>query len=435
MILATFKNAEKRDVLKACYLFAFFFLVIGAFWTLKPMRTSGVVKSFGTEYYPIFKQAFIFVAPFLVGLLAFLSRTLVRERLVYLFCGVFSLLSFVFWGIFTFQPGPAADACFFFFVDAYISIMVFLFFSYMNGVYSSGEARKYFGFVGLGGLLGGTFGSIISGWGSKIFEHHIVLFMSVFLAGVCFTVSRLKPLCQTPAPAPTPKKAPSTQPTPRFAGLSTLFHSKYLLALAAIVGIYEIASTIVDFQFTDSANGQFSDRYALSGYIGKVFTWGMAGSVAVQVFVTTYMNQRKTIVYGLLFLPVCMLMGSVGFIFFPVLMVISLAIGSEASFAYSIQQTTREILYVPLSKVARFQSKAVIDIFVIRGAKMIGGGLAVFYALYMINHGFTSRFLMVTNIFLISLWLWATYSVSRAFDAKVREKEVLPKTNRFAKTG
>ena len=64
---------KTKDFLKSAAFFGFFFLVITAFWTLKPLRTSGVIKAFGPDLYPLFKTGSVVVLGLVVPLYSWLA--------------------------------------------------------------------------------------------------------------------------------------------------------------------------------------------------------------------------------------------------------------------------------------------------------------------------------------------------------------------------
>ncbi len=66
----------------------------------------------------------------------------------------------------------------------------------------------------------------------------------------------------------------------------------------------------------------------------------------------------------------------------PVLVVAIVLAASDRGLNYSLQQVTRETLYVPLGDLERYKAKAFIDIFIDRAAKAVASlGLVVVIAL------------------------------------------------------
>jgi len=201
-------------------------------------------------------------------------------------------------------------------------------------------------------------------------------------------------------------------------GISAVTQSKYLLCIVAIVGLYEIVSTIVDYQFTAAIASRFQTRDAMAAFHGKVFFVAQVFSLMIQYAITPYVHRHYSILIGLLFLPLALLIGSTAFLLVPLLSVITLSIGSEAAMTYSINQSSKEILYVPLENHDKVKSKAFIDMFVLRGAKALSAVILLTYTLWLSHHGWTPKFLMVINIGAIAIWLFAIFHVGKSFERK-----------------
>jgi len=192
---------------------------------------------------------------------------------------------------------------------------------------------------------------------------------------------------------------------------------------AAIMGIYEVVSTIVDYQFNASSSAAFAARDAMAGFHGKVFFFAQLVSLAVQLFVTSPVHRRFGVLAGLVILPIALLTGTVAFLIVPTLWVITLTIGGEASFAYSINQASKEILYVPLGAVEKYKGKAFIDMFVFRAGKTVGAGIILAYTLWLQHQGIGPRWLMAFAFIAIFGWLIALWSVrSHPTYRRIREE-------------
>jgi len=422
IVVNMIENAKRALVDKrVVYLFLYFFFVIAVFWTLKPLRTSAVVKAFGPDYYPIFKQGILVILPIIVTVYTLLTTFFNRSQLVHFFVTIFFGLNLLFWGLFEFYPSAYAKIGFFFYIDTYITIMVTLFFTYLNQLYTSGDAKKTYAYIVSGGLIGGIVGSSISGWASAFMGNHIILVAGVFLLAISFIVRKLESFPEIHASQNVvlcPKKSNDSVMSVFSEGLSAVTQSKYLLCIVAIVGLYEIVSTIVDYQFTAAIASRFAARDAMAAFHGKVFFVAQVLALMIQYVITPYVHRHYSILIGLLFLPLALLIGSTAFLLVPLLSVITLSIGSEAAMTYSINQSSKEILYVPLDNRDKVKSKAFIDMFVLRGAKALSAVILLTYTLWLSHHGWTSRFLMIINICAIGVWLFAITYVGRSFERK-----------------
>ena len=408
---------------KAVLLFLFFFCVIAAFWSIKPLRTSSVVQSFGPDLYPLFKQGVVVIAPVLVAAISWASSRFARETIIYLFAGVFGVSAALFWMSFAAGGGRTTDMLFYFFVDSYITVMVTLFWAYLNDVYSTEDARRYYGPIGLGGLTGGIVGAWIAGWAGTALGYNVIVAFGVFLAAVFPIVAALGRMCDGRPRGPVVPAHHEDRRTQLTEGATTVFRSRYLLAVLGVVGMYEIVSTIVDYAFNASLHDALGDRVTMAAYQGRVFFVAQLAALAVQGALTPFVHRRFGVIPGLLFLPLCLFTGMTGALFVPGLVVFTLTIGAEASLAYSINQSSKEILYVPLDALAKYKGKAFIDIFGIRAEKALGAAVVLAYTLWLRESGVHSSVLTAAALVLICVWFYALRVISKEFAEKTAAED------------
>jgi len=110
--------------------------------------------------------------------------------------------------------------------------------------------------------------------------------------------------------------------------------------------------------------------------------------------------------------------GSGVFFFFPTFSIITYLIGGETTACHSINQVSKEILYVPLDIIPKVKGKAFIDMFVLKGVKALGAAMLLVYSFWLSKIGFTSQFLMTVNICLSIIWLYAVFYVGKQFRNK-----------------
>jgi len=201
---------------------------------------------------------------------------------------------------------------------------------------------------------------------------------------------------------------------PAFEGATLVFSSGYLLAIVGIVGMYEMVSTIMDFQFTativhflegDAIGKQFSTVYAITNWV----------AMFVQLFLTSFVMSRFGIGIALIFLPVAALVGSAGFLIAPILLFGSALNTADNGFSYSINQSAKEALYVPTSKDEKYKAKAFIDMFAQRFAKVIAVVLSL--GITTLFTGFGSiRWLSIPTIMILMGWIATVRYAGRRFN-------------------
>ncbi|MEK7845773.1 MAG: Npt1/Npt2 family nucleotide transporter, partial [Nitrospinota bacterium] len=186
-------------------------------------------------------------------------------------------------------------------------------------------------------------------------------------------------------------------------GLRTIISSPYILGIASMVGLYEMVSAIMDYQFTSTVL-HFVSGEQLKVHFASVYYFTNFISLILQLFLTTLIMTRFGIATALLFLPVTIMIGESAFILLPGLLLGSLLNTIDNAFSYSINQSAKEVLYVPVEREEKYQAKAFIDIFILRCAK----GIAVAFSLMLtlIFAGFEGmRWLSLIVLGLLFIWL------------------------------
>jgi AAA family ATP:ADP antiporter len=185
------------------------------------------------------------------------------------------------------------------------------------------------------------------------------------------------------------------------------------MSIVAIVGLYEMVSTIMDFQFTSTV-AHYLQGPAIGAHFSKVFAFTNWIALIVQFFLTSFVMTRYGVGAALLFLPVTALLGSAGFLFAPALLVGSFLNTADNGFSYSINQSAKEVLYVPTSSEEKYQAKAFIDMFIQRFAKALAVGLSLIITFSF--KGFESiRWLSLATILILVLWIAIARYAGREF--------------------
>ncbi len=411
----------------AVLMFAYFFLVITCFWILKPIKKSLFIEFYDLGGFDFLGLAFSaaqaeLLAKILNMLVAFvavvvftrLSHQFRRQQLTHLF-GLFFIACYVLFSRWLQQPGDAAVWSFYLFGDLFSTLMVATFFAFLNDSVTPDAARRLYGLVGLGGVCGGVFGTSVvranvdslsnTQWLWVCLGITLVIMVVAWAAGRRTLVGSGSPAGE--AGADIPRGNPATE------GARLVLSSRYLLSIVVIVGVYEVISTIIDFQFTFTV-AHYLDGAAIGRHFATVFTVTNWVSLVVQLFLTSFVMTRFGVGLALLVLPFTIALGSSAFLLFPLLWVGSLLSTADNGFSYSINQSAKEALYVPTSQAEKYRAKAFIDMFVQRFAK----ALAVLISLG-ITFAFTDidsiRYLCLLTLVLLVLWVVAARYAGQCF--------------------
>ncbi len=405
----------------------FYFLVMATFWALKPMKR-GLLISYhqehplelwgahlgGAQAEQLAKVVNVFAALLLAIIFSYLCRRLAPSRIVAVFGALFVAGFFGFAGLLS-SPGAATIWSFYVFGDMFNALMVTLFWTLMNDSVEPDDARRLYGLVGLGGVAGGMVGATLVRSAVATLGRENVLLLCIvptamiavlgYLYGRHYEAKRAGSARRAGLPGDAPE-APAT-PTPPgrslFRGLRLLTSSRYLLAIGLLVAFYEVASNIIDFQLSVMAERYVAGGLERDSFFGAVAQAQGVLSVLVQLFLTGFVLKRFGVGGALLVLPGVMLCGAVGFLLLPTLPLAALMSVSDNGMNHSINQSAREVLYVPTTSEEKFQAKAFIDMFVQRLAKVIAVGLNLGLAA-SVSLG-QVRWLSVVSIVVLALWI------------------------------
>lgn len=432
---------ERRIAAAMC---TYFFLVITSFWILKPLKKTLFIGHYASAGFDAFGRSFtaseaellakvmnMFVAAGAALVFALLSRRLRRERLT----NVFTVFFIVAYGVFALAlgaPKPSALAVwsFYLFGDLFSTLMVAAFFSFLNDSVSSDGAKRLYGVVGFGGVAGGVFGSTavsaligslsLSTW-LAVTAGLAVLILAV-ARGAAQELERASRASAPASPPAVPRESPSSAPgAPALAGLGLVFRSDYLLSIVAMVGLYELVSTLVDFQFTTSIvefSGSEAERNQAFATVYATTNWL---SMFVQLFLTSFVLRRFGMQAALLVLPCSIALSTLAFATRPSLVLGGALSISDNAFSYSINQSSKEALYVPTTVAEKYQAKAFIDMFVQRFAKALGVGLNLLAS----SHFGGPQGIRTLSFFVLpalALWAFAAAHAGRRFAALEAER-------------
>lgn len=436
-----FKNilTVKRDEIPlASVMFGYFFSVITIFWILKPIKKTIFYEFYSGSGFQFLNWDFtvaqaeliakllnMVVAFFAVMVFTLISRKYKRQQLTYIFT-TFFIFCFTGYACLLNNPNTATVWSFYLFGDLFSTVMVASFFAFLNDSVTPDTAKRLYGIIGLGGVIGGVFGT-------SFVRLQIDNFSSSSWLWICFAIGLLivtlaatagkiiGSQTQTTLPEQNSQNREKSDKNFAIEGAHLVFKSKYLISILLIVGFYEIVSTTLDFQFSsticyylDPALNPGVDEGAIGRQFATMFAVTNWVSMFVQLFLTSFIMTRFGLTTALLVLPLAVLAGSSAFIVMPVLWIGSFLNTADNGFSYSINQSAKETLYVPLSRKEKYKAKAFIDMFGQRFAKAI----AVLFSL-LITSVFTNfsaiRWLSLFVLIIIVLWVFTARYAGRQF--------------------
>ena len=365
---------------RAGFLFLNFFLIIMALYQLKPASRSLFIETLGSEQLP---YIWIATAVTMGAFITYYHRLVERHSRINVVLGTcltICLLLVVFRLLLKF-PGPIAPACFYVFVDILGVVLVEQFWSLTDSIYTTHEGKSWYGLVGTGGLVGGVAG----GWVAAMLIKHTplqtpdLLLTAAVIIGTIFALTwlmgRVGIYCEAEHAVRPHQKASG--------GWRILTHSRYLLLIAAILLLAQLASPLVEYQFLNTVEGAYPDREARTAFLSLFFSVLGIMSIGVNLGITPLVHRYLGAIAGLLVQPLMIFIFSWCFFLRATLFFSCAAKISDRALSYSINRASKELLYVPLDSVLLYQAKAWIDMFGYRLFKVAGSVVILLFTQWL----------------------------------------------------
>jgi AAA family ATP:ADP antiporter len=247
------------------------------------------------------------------------------------------------------------------------------FWSVANDLVTPEQGKRLFAVIGIGSSLGAVVGArlaralygVVGLWGLML-AAAVVLMASLALMALANGQFE-KQVRSAPPPAPLAKAG----------GFALLARDRYLQLIAVMVVILNLVNTtgeyVLDRALLASVAGEQAAGAASSIALFKAqyFQWVNLASIGLQLFAVSRVMRYLGMRAALLVLPVVAL-GGYGLIAFLPLVSIAFATKvAENSIDYSLQNTARQALFLPTSREAKYQAKAAIDTFLVRGGDVL----------------------------------------------------------------
>jgi ATP:ADP antiporter, AAA family len=439
-IHAIFKSLleiRREEWKRVILMFFYFYLTIASYYILKTVRNAYFVDRLGADDLPWVK----IVIAFLTWIFVFyyskvanktILRNLINGSLLFLVLNLF-----FFWYMFDYKFAWLPFT-FFIWVTIFNSLTVTQFWTFASDLFDSWEAKRVFGLVGAGGLIGGMTGSYIAAHFASIIGTRNLLLVAggiIFLCvGIVSYLWKFELKKMTTAhgsrvllPGEDGKDSKGDTAVGPFA---LIRRSRYLLYLLLLVGLTKFATELTEYQLTKMAEIHVTTGMDdLAAFFGKVFGSLNMVALVIQIFGTSIFLRYLGGASTLFLLPGGLLVGTLILLFQPAVWSISVLKIIDGSLRYSIYQSAKEFIYLPIQKIVRYKIKPFIDMFVYQLSKglasifviLINSFLFVYVAKYF--PGEQTKVLLVGLLVLVSLigWFWVVAGLKKEYPMAIRE--------------
>jgi AAA family ATP:ADP antiporter len=292
-----------------------------------------------------------------------------------------------------------------------------------NFLLTTREARRAFAFIAAGGTIGVVFLGFVT---SDLLRHGRcrpqMLFLAIAaLAGICALMVRLLYL-QGRQRLSAMSLAPwAGQRAPRNFRQSfrTIRDSRYLRLLTLLVAVGCMATTILTYQFKLIAKISYgADAAGLGSFYSRFYAYMGLATFVFQLAVTGPLLRAVGIRWTLFVLPFTLMGSSLGLFLAPMLLTASILRGSHYLLRYSLDQSSRELLYLPIASGVKSQVKSFIDTFIWRSADGVAGLVLLFFVNLL---KFSPSRVSLINMVTLAVWVGIASGVRREYLTALRQ--------------
>jgi ATP:ADP antiporter, AAA family len=415
-LLRRIVDVRHGEVLAMFLASAYFFFVLSSYYILRPIRDEMGVAG-GVENVPWLFLGTLIAMLLVNPLFSALVAKYPRKRFVpyaYRFFALNLVIFFLLLHVLSAEHGIWIGRAFFIWVSVFNLFVVSIFWAFLADIFRSDQGKRLFGFIGVGGTIGGVSGSAITAaLVGTVGVTNLLLVSALFLeVAVQFVLWLNRLSARSPAvPAlrgyggapesavdarvaqptsadatPAAQSAAATpdatqRDTPSWdraiggsplEGIREALRSPFLLGIVAFMLLFTIGSTFLYFQRLSLVAEHFTDRETRVAFFARIDLIVNALTLVTQAYFTARLIRWLGVGWTLALLPAISVIGFLALGMMPTLLVL---VGFESirrAGNFAVARPTRELLYTVVSRADRYKAKSFIDTFVYRLGDQIG---------------------------------------------------------------
>ena len=405
----------------ALLLFLYSFLAMTSYNIVKPVTRSQFISSLGADNLPWVQ----FGAGMLIGVLMQAYTKAIaavprRWTIPVTQAGMIVLLV-TFWVLFTQVGSEWVSVGFYLFGLVLGILLISQFWTLANDIYDPRQAKRLFGLIGGGASLGGATGAALTAGLVESLGTTTMLLVSAGIMLICLGI--VVRIIRTNDRAGQSDAAKSGEEGGVGGGeaLALLRGSRHLQIIALVITFAAIGAAIIEQQLnmaTAEAKGQ-ANTDGITAFLAQVTVYLSLIGLFIQVALTSRIHRLLGIGFALLILPVSL--GATGLLMLTVgaLWTSGAARIIDTSLRYTVDKTTREILFLPLPADVKYRAKPFIDVTVDRLSKG-AGALLILVLIKDWGLGLSWRQLSYASLAVMALWVFFALRARKEYMAAFR---------------
>ena len=338
-------------------------------------------------------------------------------------------ISNVFLFAIAYQLGLRVGVAFYVWLGIFSVMVLAVFWGFSADLYNVKSGQRIFPLVAAAASGGAYFGSRATGWWEPVVGHGgVMITAGLLLLLPCWLSGRTEETIPPGSASHIPDEFHSSPP-PVSEGFMVVFRSYYLTIIAFFIillnlintnGEYILASLVTQEADRLQAAGLLSagrDSY-LAAFYASYNAWYTLAGFLIQLFLVSRIFDKVGVGGAILVLPALMLVSYSMIFLVPLLVVARVALIAENSVNYSLLNTTRQALFLPVRRDEKYVGKNCIDTFFSRCGDVLSAA-AVYVGSALIGFG-VSGFVM-TNLVLAIVLLGLARLIGKRNQSVIRQ--------------
>jgi AAA family ATP:ADP antiporter len=381
-LLSPIADVRRDEVASALLLALIMFLVLGAYYMLKTAREVFILGEGGAEVksYSAGGQALLLLV--LVPAYGAFASRVNRIQLVQWVTLFFASHLALF--LTALVAGWHVGVPFFLWLGIFNLMVIAQFWAFANDLYTPEQGKRIFPLIGVGSSLGAWVGSVRAGQIVTTLGTQRLLLAGAIILVICAFLARLVYVMR---PRREDQKAADDQPLEAGSGFGMIFSDRYLMLIAVLTVLLNIINTSGEYLFgryvVDVANATHGTgpegAAARDAFIGSVYsrlfsTVNLLGFL-LQMFVVSRVIKFLGVGKALFIHPIIALSGYLLMLRAPSITAMAYLKVADNSVDYSLGNTTKQALWLPTSRAAKYKAKQAVDSFFVRAGDVVQAGL------------------------------------------------------------
>ncbi len=384
-LLSPIADLRRGEAMSALLMALTMFLILAAYYLLKTAREVFILGSGGAavKSYSSAGQAVL-----LLGLVpaygAFASR--VNRQQLITWVTLFFVANLVLF-ILALQAGLPIGIVYFLWIGIFNVMVIAQFWAFANDLYTEEQGKRLFPLIGVGSSLGAWAGSVRAGYVLEAFgPMRLLVGAAIILVGCVGLAHVVDRVTRRAARGGQASKA-DAKIAGGANGFSMILSDRYLALIALLVILLNVVNTSGEYLFgryvVQAANDAFgtgpAGQAAREQFIGQTYSrfFGTVNLIGLllQLFVVSRLFKFLGVARSLFVHPVVALGGYLMMLSVPSFEAIRFFKIADNSLDYSLGNTTKQALWLPTSREAKYKAKQAVDSFCMRAGDVLQAGV------------------------------------------------------------